>query len=595
MPGIAAIFAPRALPQHADAIRRMLLCMRHHPDSVSGSLVVESLGLTAGWVAHAGSQAASDSAAAGRGPVGLLLSGECERRYGLDAIDTWDGTFAGLLIDRRQHRARLFNDRYGIERLYVVEKADETYVASEAKALLAVLPELRAFDEAGVAQFLAFGSTLGCQTLFRGLCLMPGGSEWIRTKTHWTVRRRYFEASSWENLPALSEGEFQERLDTLFPALVARSVAGNDRIGLSLTGGLDTRMIVACLPRLPGRVFAYTYAAEASDQLLDLRIARRVAEAHAMRHTALRIGDDFTRNFSRHLDRTAYVTDGLAGVLGAHELMLSEQARAIAPVRLTGNFGSEILRSMSTFKRSGAGDALLAPEWRKRVHSTVDSQTGRGVHPVTHAAFEEIPWHLAGMPAASRSQMTVRAPFMANAMVELAYRAPPSLRLTPRPCQRLIHRHDVALAAMPTDRGLAWPPGGIAARWRHMWCSVTFKLDYWHKQGLPDRLTPLDGAIGMLGGGMGALGLHKFLAYRLWFRRELASYAAEVVSDPSTRRMPFWAHESLRTLAVDHATGRCNRLSDIHAVLSLSAVQRNLLAADIYSQPPVREALGTEI
>ena len=112
-------------------------------------------------------------------------------------------------------------------------------------------------------------------------------------------------------------------------------------------------------------------------------------------------------------------------MLGAHELPLSEQARALAPVRLTGNFGSEVLRSMSTFKRSGPRDDLLDRDAgvtcqrnRRRAASR------RPGTPVTHAAFEEVPWHLFGTLAVGRSQLTVRTPFMDNRIVELAYRAP---------------------------------------------------------------------------------------------------------------------------------------------------------------------------
>ena len=84
-----------------------------------------------------------------------------------------NGLFSGLLIDKRQAKAFLFNDRYGLERLYWHETEDTVFFASEAKALLRVLPELRAFDREGVAQFLAFGCTLGQRTLFQGVQLLP--------------------------------------------------------------------------------------------------------------------------------------------------------------------------------------------------------------------------------------------------------------------------------------------------------------------------------------------------------------------------------------------------------------------------------------
>ncbi len=151
--------------------------------SASGTTFAPDLGVYGGWVAHAGSYAARQSSAALGPSSTLLLAGECfgqdtarhaphwpaaTRHMATTSSPALNGLFAGLLIDRARQQALLFNDRYGSERLYTFEKDGAIYFASEAKALLAVLPELRAFDDTGVAQFLAFGSTMDGHTLFRG-------------------------------------------------------------------------------------------------------------------------------------------------------------------------------------------------------------------------------------------------------------------------------------------------------------------------------------------------------------------------------------------------------------------------------------------
>ena len=86
-----------------------------------------------------------------------------------------NGLFSGLLIDKRQSKAFLFNDRYGVERIYWHETEDAVFFASEAKALLRVLPELREFDRRGSRSILGLWLYVGrSATLFRGVHLLPG-------------------------------------------------------------------------------------------------------------------------------------------------------------------------------------------------------------------------------------------------------------------------------------------------------------------------------------------------------------------------------------------------------------------------------------
>jgi asparagine synthase (glutamine-hydrolysing) len=261
----------------------MVATLQHQPDTASGTVFAPEIGVYSGWVAHAGSFAARQCAAEW-GPVRLLFSGECfgpslhrgaslleqYQAQGSAFVPSLNGLFSGLLINRMRGHALLFNDRYGSERLYWFEKDGVTYFSSEAKALLAVLPELRAFDDTGVAQFLAFGSTIGGHTLFRGLRLVPGGSLWRIAPGEALHRARYFTPADWEALPALSESQFERRFTESFRNLLSAYLRADQQVGLSMTGGLDTRMILACTPRGAEPVVAYTYAAEGGNRMLDL-------------------------------------------------------------------------------------------------------------------------------------------------------------------------------------------------------------------------------------------------------------------------------------------------------------------------------------
>lgn len=582
MPGIAGLFAHAPSAAHEATVRRMLATMRHRPASACGTHFAPELGVYAGWVAHEASFAARQSQGADRDGTMLAFCGECHpatelleayRTQGDAFLETLNGLFSGLLIDPVARHAVLFNDRYGSERIYVAEDDGAIFFASEAKALLRVLERLRAFDERGLAQFLACGSTRGEQTLFRGVRLLPGGSSWVHEPGRALRRGRYFSAQCWEQHAPLSDDAFDERFAETFARVLPRYLDAVPRVGVSLTGGLDTRMIAACLPCADRPAVAYTYAAEDADTL-DVRIAREVAGRIGIAHHVLRIGKDFVADFAAQVDRTVFVTDGCAGATGAHELYLSERAHRLAPVRLTGNYGSEVLRSVSTLRPLQLADTMVADDFRNALRD--EASSAGAAHSVTRAAFEEIPWHLFGSLAAARSQLTFRTPYLDNELVELAFRAPARRRRVAGPALKLIHRRAPELAAIATDRGLAWPPNSSRSLARRLFCEATFKLDYWHKEGLPDALAWVDPWWQSLAR-LRLLGLHKFLPYRGWFRRELSAHVREVVHDARMSRLGFLDAGALRVLVDEHASGRRNRTAEINAALTLEAIDRLLL------------------
>ena len=614
MPGIAAIFGEGPSAQCEHWLRTMVSALRRSSFEECGTCSEPQLGVHAGWVAQAGTFAARVSPLVHQGELRLLASGEwfedqdCDdattrdasgmeaprsgvellggyERNGARAVSTLNGLFAALLIDRRRRSAILFNDRYGSERLYFHECDGRVFVASEAKALLAILPKLRALDDRGVAQFLAYGNTLENRTLFRGISLVPPASVWTFEPHGRTTRERYFFPREWESLPVLSNDAFTDVLaDTLDRRLPHYTWSARS-LGISLTGGLDTRMIMACLPRLTHVPTCYTFAG-LRGETLDVRIAARVAAACDLPHQVIRIGPDFIANYAHYVDRSVFVTDGCAGPLDAHELYLCEAARQLSPVRLTGNYGSEVLRAMSTFREVALAPDLFVAEMRESLADEVAHARARTRHPVTRAAFEEIPWHLFGTLAAARSQLTFRTPYLDNDLVRLAFQAPAEARHSAVPSLELVQRKQPSLAAIPTDRGRTHGDG-VRSLARRIGCEATFRLDYLYTEGLPDALAPLGAPLAALAF-TPIVGLHKFLRYRTWMAREFSRYVKNVVTDPQTLRSPYFNPRTVATLADQQRRGK-NRLREIHAVLTLEAVDRLLIngCARNADRPPI--------
>ena len=328
MPGIAGVISNRPADECERWVAQMLDSMRHETFYVSRTVSAPELGVYAGQIALEDSFSDFPRKVPGYADIPLVLSGECfgDVRSGRDLIVQYDkhgdrfveelnGVFSGFLIDRRGRRSLLFNDRYGMERIYYHEGRDGLFFSSEAKALLRVLPQLRAFDPDGLGQFLQFGCTLEANALFRDVKILTNASLWI-FDGRGCVKRRYFDPATWESQLPLGPAIFIKQFGEVFKSVLPRYFTPGSDVGVSLTGGLDTRMIMSCRP-VGSSLVSYTFAGLTGDTV-DVRLAAQVARACGVPHHVLRIHNDFFSDFASLADRTIYVTDGCLDVCGAH-------------------------------------------------------------------------------------------------------------------------------------------------------------------------------------------------------------------------------------------------------------------------------------
>jgi asparagine synthase (glutamine-hydrolysing) len=578
--------------------------MEHERFSTSGLYSVPEMGVYGGWAAHEnGTKRGEHIFANETGDVALLLSGECfadretrrrlrEKGHGFaHGMSDWvvhsyeergegafadlNGLFSGLLIDKRRGRAFLFNDRYGLDRIYWTETKDGVYFASEAKALLRICPELRTFDMDGVADFLAFGCTLEWRTLFRGVNVLPGGSLWSFERCRCTERRT-FARSGWESLQPLTVEAFEAALEETLQRVLPLYFESESLVAVALTGGLDTRLIMALRPKDGPRPVSYTFAG-ANGDTLDATLGANVATLCGVDHEVIRLGPDFLADFESHADKTVYVSDGSFGVTGAHEIYLNARARRLAPVRLTGLFGSEVLRGVCTLKPSGLCTDIIDRAFHGPIAALTRHPAFCGGGDVGAAVFRDIPWTSFGPVTACRSQVTFRTPYLDNQLVAVAFQRPASLRDSLHSGLRLVRHHHPALGRLPTDRQY-----GRAVR---VLAETTFKLDYLSNEGFPHWLSRLDPLLDRLHASRTVLGHHKFLRYRRWFRTSLATYLRDRLA--AAKESSIWNRNMLDRAAADHIDGRQNYVQEIDAVLTLEAVDRLLIRSRSASEPAV--------
>jgi asparagine synthase (glutamine-hydrolysing) len=605
MPGITGIIAKTPQKGHRRALDIMLGGMLREPFYSSGTSVHDDLGVVLGWTCHQGSFCDCMPVTNEERNIVLVLFGECfvdtsiagwlrERGHrfpgsdasclvhwyeerGEDLFRELNGWFSGVLVDLRQRTCILFNDRYGMQRIYYHENKDGFFFSSEAKALLALHPELRRLDERGLAEQLTCGCVLEDRTLFRGVSLLPGASAWTFSPGGRLDRTAYFKPQEWEEQPKLPDDQFYSRLRDTFSAIVPRYTRSTQRIGVSLTGGLDTRMIMAHADAAPGALPCYTFGGMYRD-CYDVKVARKVARACGQPHEVIPLNGGFLSDFAAHAERTVLLSDGNLEVSGAPEIYVNRIAREIAPVRLTGNHGSEIMRDVRFLRARPPQQPLFHRDLEPYLHKAVDTynRTSSG-HPLTFSAFKEAPWFHVNRLAVEQSQVTMRSPYLDNDLVELLYRASPEVRASEATTLRLIADGNPRLAAIFTDRGYGGTSNPFVAKAARMYYELSFLSEYAYDYGMPQWVASIDHLFSFLHLERLFLGRHKFYHFRIWYRDQLSSYVKEILLDPRTLARPLVNRASLETVVREHTEGLRNHTTAITRMLTMELVHRLLV------------------
>jgi asparagine synthase (glutamine-hydrolysing) len=601
MPGIVGLITKVARERAERELLKMVQSIRHESFYVTGTWIDSSQGVYIGWTARKGSFADGMPLSNEMGDVVLVFAGEdfsepgtearlTARGHALDSAEAsylvhlyeedpsfpagLNGFFHGLLVDRARGTVTLMNDRYGMQRLYYHESKDAFYFAVEAKAILAVRPELRSLDPASVGELIALDAVLENRSLFQRISILPAAALWRFRNGAIERQDAYFHAKEWEAQPALDPDRYYRELREVFSHKLPRYFAGRLPMAMSLTGGLDTRAIMAWYKGPEGSLPCYTFGGTYRD-CRDVLVARRVARACGQPHQVIQAGADFLSQFPQLAERTVYLTDGCADVSCAPPFYVCRQAREIAPVRMTGNYGDQILRRFRAFKPTIPAAEVFRPELLAHVTAAREAYNGiADTHPLSFAAFRQAPWHHYSLLALEQTQLTQRSPFLDNDLVRTNFQAPACAIENNNVRLRLIADGNPALRLIRTDIGIGGKhaafQGGIARRYQ----DFTFKAEYAYDYGMPQWVARIDHALSPFHLERLFLGRHKYYHFRVWYRDALSKYVQEVLLDPLTLSRPYLNRKAVEAVVRGHLMGDHNYTTEIHKLLSLELLHR---------------------
>ncbi len=158
-----------------------------------------------------------------------------------------NGIFAFALWDRAREELLLARDPFGVKPLHFASEEGCFRFGSEIKSLLAAgwRPRL---NRAALHLFMNVRYVPGNETLFQGVERLPPGTCARVRDGHMSTPLRFYELPGSD--PAQGEGDVPARMGRIFHESVERQLLSDAPLGMALSGGLDSGMIVAAASRL---------------------------------------------------------------------------------------------------------------------------------------------------------------------------------------------------------------------------------------------------------------------------------------------------------------------------------------------------------
>lgn len=361
--------------------------------------------------------------------------------WGTASFARFGGMFALALWDPRTQTLHVARDAMGMKPLYIARIPGGAVFASEVKALKAV-PGLRLTPtERGLRQYLEFGYVFDTNaTIFDGVRKLPPGC-------HATLRVggdlsicRFFEPPLPDPRDDRDEEARVSELSSVLETVVGEHLIADVRVGLLLSGGLDSSLIAAIAAR---RGALLTLSMGFSDSSIDERPnARLVAEAIGSHHLEIEITP---AEVMREVSSGAWVFDDLFADWGTITTQLMYRAcreRGVKAV-IVGEGADELFGGYDIFRvperlgllemfrlyqrYAGRRHGRLFGEFRRVVNAYQDLAHGEAFDAVRHfECCRQLPnqFVMKVDKASMAESVEARAPFLDHRVARVALRTP---------------------------------------------------------------------------------------------------------------------------------------------------------------------------
>ena len=261
------------------------------------------------------------------------------KHWGTDVFNRLNGMFGLAIWDVHNERLVVARDAMGIKLIYYKIDNGKLTFGSEIRPILAAQDSKPEVDPIALKLFLRFRYTPSPLTIFQGIRKLAPGTMLVVEKGKCREERWYNFTPSPFPEPK-EETEAARELLALYKGAVRRHLLSDVPVGILLSGGLDSGLLLALMNEQGGPWPAYTIGYGDSYADDELRDAAETAALLGARHVTVRLDQG---EFERSLPR---IVECLEEPIAASSIVpmyfVSQRARQDVKVALIGQGPDEL-------------------------------------------------------------------------------------------------------------------------------------------------------------------------------------------------------------------------------------------------------------
>lgn len=268
------------------------------------------------------------------------------QEWGVECLHRFNGMFAFAIYDEDEKQIFIARDRAGKKPLYYTMYRNKFVFTSELKALILDRAFTKNIDLQALNHYLTYGYIGEDLCIYQGVKKLPPAHAMIYSLTTRQIKTWSYWAPPLPEISGATEAELLEELEYLLEDAVRLRMISDVPLGVFLSGGVDSSLIVAMMSRISERPVKTFSIGFEEGRYNELPYAKQVAEYFGTDHREIIVKPEAFDIFPEIVHQ---FDEPFADSSMIPTYYVSKATREFVTVALSGDGGDELFGGYSQY------------------------------------------------------------------------------------------------------------------------------------------------------------------------------------------------------------------------------------------------------